>query len=83
MAEILAKYRALAPWVGMIGALLINLLAAAYWSGVLNQRLLDLDRRMAKVEVSDHEQAKWIERIASMEANVSRILDMVQDRRGK
>lgn len=81
MSEFLGKYRSLAPWVGMAGALFINVMAVAYWSGVINQRLCEIDRRVATVELSDKEQSRWLERIASMESTLVFIRDELKAQR--
>ena len=81
MSEFLCKYRGLAPWLGMAGALVINVMAIAYWSGALNQRLSELDRRVVVLEVSDKEQLRWLERIAGMESTMNYIRDELKAHR--
>lgn len=82
MGELLCKYKGLAPWVGMAGALIINVLAVAYWSGVMSQRMSEHDRRIAVIEASDKEQVKWLERIASMESDLKHVLVELKAQRG-
>ncbi|MGE4195474.1 MAG: hypothetical protein AB7E51_18985 [Pseudodesulfovibrio sp.] len=82
MSEILARYRSLAPWIGIVGVLVSNLALMSYMTGVMSQRLSDVERRVAQVEVSDREQSRWLERIASMESDVRFIREELRSRRG-
>ncbi len=82
MTEILARYRSLAPWIGIVGVLVSNLALMSYMTGVVSQRLSDVERRVAQVEVSDREQSRWLERIASMESDVRFIREELRSRRG-
>ena len=75
MGEFLEKYRNLAPWMGMAGAMLLNVVALAYWSGVINQHIFDLERRVSIIERSDQDQTRWLERIAAMESTLSHLRD--------
>ena len=75
MSEFLEKYRSLAPWMGMAGALCLNMVAIAYWSGVINQHIFDLERRVSMIERSDQDQTRWLERIAAMESTLSHLRD--------
>lgn len=77
----LDRYKTLAPWIGMLGVFILNLLALSYWTGTTSQRLEDIHRRVAVVEQSDKEQSVWLMRIVKMEENVQFIRDELKAHR--
>lgn len=94
MSDALCRYKWVAPWLGMVLTLVINLVAMGYWSGSIQahqtelerevaQLRLDNDRRITSLENSDREQSKWLERIAGMETSINYIRDALHDMRGK
>gem|GEM_PF-6568884 len=80
MGEAMCKYRGLAPWIAAGLMFLTNVVALGYWSGSIQARQDDLARRIAVVEASDHEQSRWLERIANIETSVNYIRDAVRGR---
>ena len=77
----LDRYKTLAPWIGMILAIVMNVTVLAYWTGTYSQRLDDLHRRTLVVERSDKEQTNWLGRIIRMEENVQFIRDELKAHR--
>jgi len=87
VSEALCKYRGLAPWVGMVLTVVIQIAAIAYSYGMLSQRQADFDHRLTIIESSDREQSRQIgesaARLARIEEGVAYIRDAVRSERGR
>lgn len=83
MGEVLCRRKDLAPWIGMGLTVVINLIFIGYWSGSIQAHQTELDRRIERIEASDREQSKWLERIAGIETSVNYIRDAVRERKGQ